>query len=195
MSNSGSAASVQRIVNVNEYVYEIKEGQIKSHVWDDTTSGWVKQTTDFPDGDTRATWQGKRWRAGVLISNLGNTSSRDFLIMTSNDTTHLKIECVNLFDCQLQLYETPTVTSNGVAMTAVNTNRMSGIATTNSFYTSSVIAATGTELGQVYIPQYIGWNPVTPEYILKHGDKYLVRATSVAASNNIQIIFRTYITP
>jgi len=44
MVNSGSPASAQRIVNVNEYVYEIKEGQMKLYVWDNITSGWVKNT-------------------------------------------------------------------------------------------------------------------------------------------------------
>jgi len=50
-SNTGSAASALNIVDYNEDVYVIREGQVKNYVWDDgsvpsTTSGlWVKQTS------------------------------------------------------------------------------------------------------------------------------------------------------
>lgn len=42
MSNSGSALSAQLTVNNNEYIYEIREGEIKVYHWDAFTSGWVK---------------------------------------------------------------------------------------------------------------------------------------------------------
>jgi hypothetical protein len=42
LSNSGSAVSATNAVNVNEYVHEIKEGQIKNYMWDGVSS-WVRQ--------------------------------------------------------------------------------------------------------------------------------------------------------
>jgi hypothetical protein len=50
-SNTGSAAAALNIVDYNEEVYVIREGQIKNYVWDDgsvpssTSGSWVKQTS------------------------------------------------------------------------------------------------------------------------------------------------------
>ncbi|HPE06196.1 MAG TPA: hypothetical protein PLW50_00545 [Smithellaceae bacterium] len=42
MTNSGSAIAAINTVNVNEYLHNIKEGQIKNYIWDAGASAWVK---------------------------------------------------------------------------------------------------------------------------------------------------------
>ena len=44
MVNSGSPIASQNMVNVNEYLYQIKEGEIKNYNWDTPTSSWVPYT-------------------------------------------------------------------------------------------------------------------------------------------------------
>lgn len=44
MVNSGSPIASQSVVNVNEFVYQIKEGEIKNYNWDTPTSSWVPYT-------------------------------------------------------------------------------------------------------------------------------------------------------
>lgn len=42
MTNSGSPLSASTVVNVEEYVNVIKEGQIKNYIWNAGTSSWVR---------------------------------------------------------------------------------------------------------------------------------------------------------
>jgi hypothetical protein len=42
LANSGSAVSASNVVNVNEYLHTIKEGQIKNYIWNAGTAAWVK---------------------------------------------------------------------------------------------------------------------------------------------------------
>ena len=44
MVNSGSPIASQTMVNVNEFIYQIKEGEMKNYNWDTTTSSWVPYT-------------------------------------------------------------------------------------------------------------------------------------------------------
>ena len=42
MTNSGSPLSASTVINVEEYINAIKEGQIKNYIWDAANSQWVR---------------------------------------------------------------------------------------------------------------------------------------------------------
>jgi hypothetical protein len=198
MVNSGSPVSAQRVVNVNEFIYEIKDGEMKNYVWDDSASGWVKNAnlTTALDPQISRTWAGKEFRTGHLVSGLDNTSSIDYLILTSNQNVHLEMQIIHTNDCEEQFYENPVVTSNGVLLGTVNVNRTAVYnLPTSLIYTSTTTTSAGIQLGQCYLPQYTTWSPVTPEYILEEGSAYLLRIISYAAGNVIQVVLRTYYYP
>jgi hypothetical protein len=144
------------------------------------------------DQITYKTWQGKYFRCSDLISGLAAQASRDYLVFTSNQNTHLKYTCANLYDCTMELHETPTVTSGGTKLVVTNTNRVSGDINVTTVYASSTVSVAGTQISYRYIPQYIGWDPIGSEFVLKQNDVYLLRVTSLTANNIIHTVVRFY---
>lgn len=62
MTNSGSAIAASTVVNTNEYVHVIKDGQIRNYLWNGISS-WVRQgSTDslkpYPYDTVATTYSG-----------------------------------------------------------------------------------------------------------------------------------------
>ena len=99
------------------------------------------------------------------------------------------LHCVMTFDSEgewhREIYETPTITDDGVALTARNRNRSFADGVNATFFSGPTIGADGTLLVQ----QVMGagkdeaGNGTTSEWIFKKGTNYLLKMTNDAGAN------------
>jgi hypothetical protein len=89
MANSGSSLSEQTVVNTNEYIYQIAQGQIMNYVWNATTSSWVPMPATVPVTTTPSyqigTMSGVALGSGNMVSG-GYTSAS----LTANQPLYYK---------------------------------------------------------------------------------------------------------
>jgi hypothetical protein len=165
MANSGSPASAQRIVNVNEYIYEIKEGQMKLYVWDNVTSGWVKNT-----GASVGTYQ-ITTTSGIALGS-GNLVSGGYV---SSSLTAAAPMYYSYSQCILASGTPAAATAFIVTHIAANGYASGTVLTSAAFGTASIIA----------VP------PVQP-YLLMSGDAIVATTVSNNTSGstwNTRIVF------
>ena len=103
----------------------------------------------------------------------------------------------------IEFYEGATVTAaTGTAVTPVNHNRNSAIASTTALIDAPTVTADGTKFAQVYIPGATGTGGTrtgasagvsNSEWVLKPDTVYMIRIKNGSSgSNDIQINFQWY---
>jgi len=84
-----------------------------------------------------------------------------------------------------EIFETPTITEDGAALTARNRNRAAADGVNTLFYSGPTIAADGTLLAQRVMGsgKDEAGNGTTAEWIFKKGTNYLLKMTNDAGAN------------
>ena len=118
------------------------------------------------------------------MADLGSGASAVFLISTPSTSTwaHLKYDVSVEAEMSLQMWESSTTSSDGVALSVYNRNRNSSGSNTVAIYISPNITASGTQIGALKrgggtsAPGRFGGNArADDEFILKTGTKYLMK--------------------
>lgn len=120
-------------------------------------------------------------------TGIGNGSTRDVLLITANNGKgiHMKFGLATLGG-SYALYEAPTTTANGGALTIVNKNRGSANTATLTAFSVPTVTAVGTLLVTTLLgasSKAASIDVLNPEIVLKPNTKYLVRFSSSAGSN------------
>lgn len=132
-----------------------------------------------------------------VFTGVTSSSSVDYLIKTdSNEYLHSAFEVDVGADCRTFIYEGTTVSNDGTALTAFNSNRSSSNTLSSTFFHTPTVTGVGTLIKQSYIPGTTG-RRITGggtgdsiareggEVILKPNETYLVRITNVSSDTII----------
>jgi hypothetical protein len=122
-------------------------------------------------------------------TGIGNGSSRDILVITANNGKgiHCRFNFATLGGTY-NLYESPTTTANGTAISVLNRNRTSSNVASLAAYSVPTVTAVGTLLATCLLgstsrsstADYLNSNE---QMILKPNTKYLIRFNSTSGSN------------
>ena len=162
MANSGSAIASQTFVNANEFIYEIKEGEMKNYSWDNATSAWTPIVSFSGQSQTVFTQQlayQTIWTSGLTLGS-GNLVSGGYVSCAITATTPIYLRYAQMSF----LSGTPT-------------GSMFAVKVTPAVGFGAVTLATGavTAAGSYVTPT------VTP-YILLSGDT--VTATTISGTTS-----------
>jgi hypothetical protein len=132
---------------------------------------------------------GETFHVARLVEDVANNASIDLLIVVgATKKLHLTMVGTAAGDAHAYLYETPTTSAAGTAVTAHNKNRGSSDTTTATITHTPTVSAPGTALDTALIPggtkqQATGSSGAQrDEWILKKSTTYLLRLTNKAGS-------------
>lgn len=143
--------------------------------------------------------EGETWQANYGPVAIANSAVVDHLIIVANVTAttrtpHLVTEVDSTGETWLEIYEAPTTTANGTAVTIYNRNRNTAGSPTTTVFITPTITAVGTKITGWIVgsgQKSGGSGRDANEWDLKSNTKYIVRATAKNA-NNIAIRFQFY---
>jgi hypothetical protein len=128
------------------------------------------------------------------IVDLGNGASDDILIIVPDEAGsgqsqklyHFLPRGASEAEVIWYLYEAPTVSANGTAMTAFNRNRNSAFTSDLEHYHTPTVTTVGTLISTDHAGsgRGTGGEARSEEFVLKNNTKYLLRVTNQTASNN-----------
>lgn len=136
-----------------------------------------------------------RIHAGVFYSTslidgaLVNTAALLILIRShATQVAHLRVTAALGGDAQFEIFEAPTTSADGAALTPVNLNRITANTPDTLIFSGPTVSADGTPLLDTLIPG--GGGPHASggtggnfaEYILAFGTDYLVRLTNISGN-------------
>jgi len=140
------------------------------------------------DNITRRIWDGLVFEySDVFIEQVND--SKEYLLKVDNSyVLHIFWEMSSELGITVELFENPTVSANGTSVTQFNCNRNSSNTIHSVLYEDPTITADGT---RIRIDLLAGSNQTssrgtTDEMILKAGEDYLIRVTSLGNGNDIQ---------
>lgn len=148
--------------------------------------------------------EGEFFQTCVLNTSVANTSAIQLLIQcAASKSVHLYVKLVAGGDALFQMYEGPTFSAAGDALTAHNHNRVSSKTASGVFTSSPTVSDNGTLMCQEFLAGGTGQgNGATPgavqglateQYVLSPGEDYLLKLTNNAGSNQpLQIIVAFY---
>lgn len=126
------------------------------------------------------------YAAGVL-----NAANADMLVRPVEET-HLRFDATSAGDAELLLYENPTISANGTALTLANRNRASKNVATTTAYSGPTVSAVGTKLFDTLVPAWTH-SQIFEEWVLKAGNIYLVRFTNKSgATQDLGLLAHVY---
>jgi len=134
---------------------------------------------------------GIAFEADYVSESVADDETIEMLISTdASQSVHIRFQAGVGGDARIQIFENPTVTDNGTAITPVNRNRTSANTAVTSVYHTPTTSADGTILADHLAPGG-GTGKSTgaiatsfEEYILKSSEDYLFRVTNISGSNN-----------
>ena len=134
------------------------------------------------------------------VTDFSNGAVRDILIVTPNTTkwAHMVLDVVSELEADLKIYEAPTASNNGTAVTEFNRNRNS--ATVNTTVITHTPTIAGGSEGTLICQKHWGSGKANggesrnlTELVLKQNTKYLLRVTNATTSaNQIEIDLNWY---
>lgn len=143
--------------------------------------------------------EGEAWQALYgPIAILSNAVVDHLIVVAAVDATtrtpHMMVELDSTGEVWQELYETPTTSANGSAVTSYNRNRNVAGSPTTAIYLTPTVSAAGTKISALIAGS--GQNAgaasrASAEWDLKSNTKYLLRTTSKGA-NNICMRFQFY---
>jgi len=130
-------------------------------------------------------------------ATLASGAILNILIDLTNNTVpaHIIFSFRSTGEMNVQLFEDVVVSANGVAISAINRNRLSANISQLKAYTAPTITNTGSLLTTAHFGNgnnIGGESRANNEWILAHGKKYLIRITSEAAGNDISYMHEYY---
>lgn len=91
--------------------------------------------------------EGNDYFVSDIARDLASGTFMQYLVITSTKISHMLINSNITAGSIIRWIESPTVSSNGLAMTTINRNRISGLTTVTTIFRSGIIASgTGTIL-------------------------------------------------
>jgi len=135
----------------------------------------------------------------IFVSVAGSANADILVIVGSKKELHVTFHIVSAGQGLIYLYESPTITANGTALTINDMNRVTkNTSDASAFYTPTV-GATGTVLSQSIVEGGTGGNKIGgqvrwgTEWILKKSTEYLIRVTNnTAQTQNMSIQVEFY---
>lgn len=139
--------------------------------------------------------QGVYFLGQDYVTGLGNGATRDVLVITpAAKVVHARFSFSTLGGTYV-LFEAPTTTANGTAITIRNRNRSSATTATTTMFFTPTVTATGTQLVAVPLQSTQKADTIfttDDEIILAANTKYLIRFTSAAGSNISSTVINFY---
>jgi len=128
------------------------------------------------------------------VADVGNGATDELLIIVPNETGtgqdqklyHLVVEGICESEGEWELFESPTVSNNGTALSVLNRNRNSTNTDYLGIYHTPTTSADGTSLEKIHVGsgKGIGGEGRTDEWVLKNNTIYLARFTNFTTSSN-----------
>lgn len=143
-------------------------------------------------GSTEAAEQrienGTSFLAGDYTTGLAYNSGVNILIQNgANDGIYLISNILTSMDCKVELFETPTFSAAGSAITSKNLNRTSSKVLGATITKNPTVSANGTQIGPILMNQAnIKSTLLNNIIILAPSTNYYIKVTNV--SNNVGII-------
>jgi hypothetical protein len=116
-------------------------------------------------------------------------TAADVLLTTGATSVHLVIELVSDGKVKTTIYEGPTTSANGTAITAVNKNRQSINTAVLTVHHTPTVSATGTAIHMYMVGSAAkagGIGRSVEEYILAKNTKYLLRSAFAVNTDVLQ---------
>lgn len=131
------------------------------------------------------THNGRVFQASAISAAVANNDVFEFLLRT-DDTRycHLRAQLMAAGDAYLHIFESPTSSADGSAVSAVNKNRLSSESAKLSVFSGPTVTVDGTQLHEEFVPgghgnQGSGGRANFEEFVLKRDvTDYLTRATN-----------------
>lgn len=133
---------------------------------------------------------GDYYSAHYFVSALANGASAQMLIVGSTHTEHCLITVSVQGNSTLSVYESPTVLSSGIAVTAYNNNRTNTRTSICMVYSTPNCTAGGTELNKIFVGGGRGTQATGgvsrfgTEFVLQVNTVYLVHVVNVSGSTS-----------
>ena len=130
------------------------------------------------------------------VADIGNGATDEILIIVPNEAGtypdqsqklyHMVVEGLCEAEGEFELFEAPTVTANGTALSIANRNRNSSLTDYLGIYHTPTTTADGTSLEVFHVGsgKALGGEGRTDEWVLKNNTIYLARFTNFTTSNN-----------
>ena len=129
--------------------------------------------------------QGERFKASYVQPHggeLANDASEDFLVQVGACHIHMTARVAVGGDCELLIYEYPTVTANGLVLDAVCKNRYNPGFTEVETWVGPTVTLVGDTLFHWFVPggtrKDVGQSWGEAEWILAPGTLYMFRVTN-----------------
>ena len=143
--------------------------------------------------------KGNAYTVGALVTDVADDASADTLIIVGTKSLHLVLRASATGSSYAYLYETPTITDNGTAVTIFNKDRTSSLVSTARTFHTPTVGAVGTALNSELFPGgeknfAVGaTGNERDEWILAPGKSYLLRITNKSgAAEDISIAATWY---
>lgn len=137
------------------------------------------------------THRGQYFYVGHLNLALAGSGNFDILVNPGDKRAHVKLDAVLNTHGVIYIYEAPTITSNGTALTARNANRSSSNTPTLTAYHTPTVSSVGTLLiAQVITGGGFGANKIGSDiskeedlFILAKNTDYLFRINNLSTTS------------
>lgn len=118
-------------------------------------------------------------------SQLADNDNLDFLFRPNTSHSHFAFGAIAANPVEVQLYESPTITNVGTALSVVGLNRARTLSPVSVAYRSPTVSAVGNLLETNL--QVWGLSPLTPAFsevpwVLRENTDYLIRVINRAGS-------------
>lgn len=145
-------------------------------------------------------YHGNGYGVGYYDASVSNGSSIDVLVSCDDVPLAVQLNIAAGGDCLFNLYENPTISSVGTALTAINLNRNSTKTCGASISHTPTVSSVGTLIYQLYSPGGMrfsagGGDASFQRGILKKGEQYLFRLTNTAGLTKPMQISLLYFNP
>jgi hypothetical protein len=143
----------------------------------------------------------------TYVNDMPNGGTTGILITVPNEAGsgqtqklyHLKGTVETEAECTIEFFETPTITSNGTAITVFNRNRNSSLVDFLSIFHTPTISVNGTRIFWKKLGSGIkvgGMSERADEFILKNNTSYYLKITNnVSTDNYCNVELNYYVHP
>ncbi len=132
---------------------------------------------------------GKMFQADHVAEGVADAGVIEVLVNVPTDIiAHMAFQASSGGNARLEIFENPTVTGAGTALSELNRNRRSGTTADVVATHTPTTSADGTALSDILVPGGTGGNSAGgvsesfAEWVLKSNEDYLIRLTNIAGT-------------
>lgn len=171
-----------------------------NRIWELLDSVRVNEISDtyalaMVDDITAKARFGEVYHFSYLWEGVTDQSNVDILVRTGARRVSIQFGVAAGAASQFRLYEEPTISDAGTALTKVNRNRMSSVTFTSAIYYDPTFSASGTELAVDYLPGGVknkevgATSSATAVWLLKPNTDYLLNIVNISGGSEDVAIF------